>query len=268
MIDRVDRRKAITNDKQSRTSAASMEGKVRGACLLLNPRATPEGARGERWGDCRNQNHNPFGFCLVANCSFAPLQLLVALVGLQRNRRLLQQRVINTGCSMEAVSRSSPMSTPFRMSTPREFLHTETPSHSSSFLRNEGVAALRVHARLSLRSTSRCRWCWTPTSTASGSTRPTLHRTSAPTLHRRVPRSLSRPTPPPSSWPLSQRRTHLRLSRSGVNWASIRLSPLPSSHAALPPWNWRRPILSPPARSLQSSILGGLSYLCCHGHRG
>ena len=40
------------------------------------------------------------------------------------------------------------------MSTPREFLHTETPSHSSSFLRNEGVAALRVHARLSLRSGS------------------------------------------------------------------------------------------------------------------
>ena len=64
MIDYVDRRKAITNDKQSRTSAASMEGKVRGACLLLNPRATPEGARGERWGDCRNQNHNPYG-CLV-----------------------------------------------------------------------------------------------------------------------------------------------------------------------------------------------------------
>ena len=62
------------------------------------------------------------------------------------------QRVINTGCSMEAGSRSSPMSTPFRMSTPREFLHTETPSHSSSFLRNEGVAALRVHARPSLRS--------------------------------------------------------------------------------------------------------------------
>ena len=67
MIDRVDRRKAITNDKQSRTSAASMEGKVRGACLLLNPRATPEGARGERWGDCRNQNHNPYGLpCWLA----------------------------------------------------------------------------------------------------------------------------------------------------------------------------------------------------------
>ena len=75
-----------------------------------------------------------------------------------------KQRVINTGCSMEAVSRSSPMSTPFRMSTPRDFLHTETPSHSSSFLRNEGVAALRVHARPSLRSSEQmCRWCWTPT---------------------------------------------------------------------------------------------------------
>ena len=178
------------------------------------------------------------------------------------------QRVINTGCSMEAVSRSSPMSTPFRMSTSRESLHTETPSHSSSFLRNEGVATLRVHARPPLRSTSGCRWCWTPISTASGSTRPTLHRTSAPTLHRRASPSLSRPTPPPSSWLLSQRRTHLQLSRSGANWVLIRLFPLPSPHAALPPWNWRRPILSPPARSLQSSILGGLSYLCCHGHRG
>ena len=124
---------------------------------------------------------------------------------------------------MEAGSRSSPMSTPFRMSTPREFLHTETPSHSSSFLRNEGVAALRVHARPSLRSTSRCRWCWTPISTASGSTRPTLHRTSAPTLHGRVPPSLSRPTPPPSSWLLSQRRTHLQLSRSGANWVLNRV---------------------------------------------
>ena len=158
------------------------------------------------------------------------------------------QRVINTGCSMEAVSRSSPMSTPFRMSTPREFLHTETPSHSSSFLRNEGVAALRVHARPSLRSTSRCRWCWTPISTASGSTRPTLHRTSAPTLHRRASPSLSRPTPPPSSWLLPQRRTHLQLSRSGANWVLIRLFLLPSSHAALPPWIWQRPTLSPPAR--------------------
>ena len=153
MIDRVDRRKAITNDKQSRTSAASMEGKVRGACLLyeLNPRATPEGARGERWGDCRNQNHNPFGFCLVANCSFAPLQLLVALVGLQRNRRLLQQRVINTGCSMEAVRRSSPTHTLPYYRVPS---HIGIPSHSSPF-GGEGVRRF-LHARPPLRSYNAC----------------------------------------------------------------------------------------------------------------
>ena len=122
MIDRVDRRKAITNDKQSRTSAASMEGKVRGACLLLNPRATPEGARGERWGDCRNQNHNPYG-----------LPCWLAEEGDYCSNVWNTQRVINTGCSMEAVRRSSPTHTLPYYST--EFLHTQGFLHTLAFLR-------------------------------------------------------------------------------------------------------------------------------------
>ena len=258
-----ERSSSVTSRRAAKAARAQVEGKWRGNWEPLRPptRLEPAAAGRRRAArrSMRKKGRTQHGARIKGGPSQYPEE--AAALAFFRVPRIWS-------CSMEAVSRSSPMSTPFRMSTSRESLHTETPSHSSSFLRNEGVAALRVHARPSLRSTSRCRWCWTPISTASGSTRPTLHRTSAPTLHGRVPPSLSRPTPPPSSWLLPQRRTHLQLSRSGANWVLIRLFPLPSSHAALPPWNWRRPILSPPARSLQSSILGGLSYLCCHGHRG